>query len=102
MTIDHKLPLVKGGDNDLLNLVLACYSCNHKKGENSYDFFLFSAFLEDRKASIHGQVLRHMHDAINFTRHGNWSCLCGKYGTSQDDPKSTGCTLFSYGAFYQP
>jgi hypothetical protein len=102
MTIDHVFPLVNGGDNDLRNLVLACYACNNRKGDMPYGAFMRSRYLSERKASIHGQVLRHQHDAISFTRDGNWSCLCGKYGTSQDDPKSTGCTLFDYGAFYQP
>jgi 5-methylcytosine-specific restriction endonuclease McrA len=31
-TIDHRMPLVLGGDNSLDNLVLACYECNQRKG----------------------------------------------------------------------
>lgn len=31
-TIDHRMPLSKGGDNNITNLVLACYECNQKKG----------------------------------------------------------------------
>jgi CRISPR/Cas system Type II protein with McrA/HNH and RuvC-like nuclease domain len=102
MTIDHVLPLVLGGDNDLRNLVLACYACNNRKGEMAYEEYLDSNYLRERRASILGQILAHYHEAIKFNRDGNWSCLCGKYGTAQDDPKSTGCTLFDYGAFYQP
>jgi hypothetical protein len=102
MTIDHKVPLVSGGDNDLRNLVLACYACNNHKGDMTYEAYRASKYLADRRTSILGQILAHHHEAISFNRNGNWSCLCGECGTAQDDPKSTGCTLFSYGAFYQP
>ena len=102
MTIDHIFPLVLGGDNDIRNLVLACYACNHRKGGMTYDEYAESKYLSERRASILGQILAHQHDAISFNRHGNWTCLCGQYGTAQDDPKSSRCTLFNYGAFYQP
>lgn len=32
MTIDHVLPISKGGTNDLRNLVSCCMSCNSRKG----------------------------------------------------------------------
>lgn len=32
-TIDHVIPLVAGGTNDLTNLVLACDRCNSTKGD---------------------------------------------------------------------
>jgi 5-methylcytosine-specific restriction endonuclease McrA len=31
-TIDHLIPLSKGGGNTLDNLVIACYTCNFRKG----------------------------------------------------------------------
>ena len=31
-TIDHLTPLSKGGGNTLDNLVIACKTCNHEKG----------------------------------------------------------------------
>lgn len=32
-TIDHVVPLSKGGLNDIANLVISCLSCNRKKGD---------------------------------------------------------------------
>lgn len=102
MTIDHIVPLALGGENSLDNLVLACYACNQHKGEMSYTEYIGSRYLKERRASIWGQILQHHHEAIKFTRGGNWSCLCGQTGLSHDDPKIVPCTLFRYGAFYQP
>lgn len=33
MTVDHKIPLSKGGDNAVSNLQPACLTCNMLKGE---------------------------------------------------------------------
>ncbi len=35
LTIDHIVPLSKGGTNNKHNLVVACYECNQKKGNNA-------------------------------------------------------------------
>ena len=34
-TIDHKMPIIKGGTNDNDNLVLACVRCNTQKGSKT-------------------------------------------------------------------
>lgn len=34
-TIDHKMPIIKGGTNDNDNLVLACVHCNTQKGSKT-------------------------------------------------------------------
>lgn len=34
MTVEHIIPLVKGGTNDLCNLALACYGCNNDRGDS--------------------------------------------------------------------
>ncbi len=40
-TIDHVIPQVSGGENDLDNLVPCCKSCNSAKGSKSLDEFRF-------------------------------------------------------------
>ena len=32
-TVDHMLPIALGGSDAISNLRLACYACNHEKGE---------------------------------------------------------------------
>ena len=38
-TVDHKIPRGRGGRHAQFNLVLACYSCNHKKGDMTEEEF---------------------------------------------------------------
>jgi 5-methylcytosine-specific restriction endonuclease McrA len=38
-TIDHVIPLSKGGGNTLDNLVIACYSCNIRKANRMVEDF---------------------------------------------------------------
>lgn len=40
ITIDHKIPVVKGGTHDLDNLVLACLWCNSRKSDIDYFDFI--------------------------------------------------------------
>lgn len=35
-TIDHVIPRVKGGGNNLENLATACRKCNHAKGDRGW------------------------------------------------------------------
>ena len=39
-TIDHLVPVIRGGSKDLSNLVLACYTCNRAKGNRDYAEFI--------------------------------------------------------------
>lgn len=39
-TIDHKIPLSKGGDDRPHNYVLACRACNTLKGDMTFDEFM--------------------------------------------------------------
>jgi 5-methylcytosine-specific restriction endonuclease McrA len=39
-TVDHVVPVSKGGSNEPWNMVLACHDCNEAKGDSSYRSFL--------------------------------------------------------------
>lgn len=39
-TIDHKLPVCKGGTNDFRNLQSVCYSCNKMKHNLTWNEFM--------------------------------------------------------------
>lgn len=39
-TIDHKMPLSKGGTNDFRNLQAVCYSCNQMKHYLTWNEFM--------------------------------------------------------------
>lgn len=32
-TVDHVIPTGRGGSGEMSNLAMACYKCNHKKGD---------------------------------------------------------------------
>jgi 5-methylcytosine-specific restriction protein A len=40
LTIDHLLPVCKGGKNDNWNLTTLCHTCNNNKGDKMIDKFL--------------------------------------------------------------
>lgn len=40
MTIAHKIPLSRGGDNSMGNLVLSCWNCNHMKNNLTMEEFV--------------------------------------------------------------
>ena len=39
-TVDHIMPLARGGSNDLENLQLLCYYCNNLKSDKSHEFLI--------------------------------------------------------------
>lgn len=39
-TIDHKIPITKGGSNDEENLVISCRSCNSRKGTKTHNQYI--------------------------------------------------------------
>lgn len=52
-TVDHMVPVSKNGNHRPYNLVLACESCNKKRGNIRFTVFLDSCEIkEDRKATL--------------------------------------------------
>lgn len=39
-SMDHKIPLVRGGTNEIANLVPACFICNVRKNRKTYDEYM--------------------------------------------------------------
>ena len=85
LTIDHYVPLSKGGTNALRNLRLACSFCNHRKGDLTAEEFETSAVLHERRRMVMRAALRdlgmlpsgrgYLHRA-SFVRvaKGSWQC----------------------------
>lgn len=40
ITFDHKVPLSRGGENTIENVLVACKSCNSLKGTKTFDEFI--------------------------------------------------------------
>lgn len=54
-TVDHRVPKSRGGTDGLVNLVFACRSCNHRKGDTPEAEFLASPWLARRRAEVHSE-----------------------------------------------
>lgn len=39
LELDHKVPVARGGNNDIENMVLSCRSCNRRKGKKTAEEF---------------------------------------------------------------
>ena len=39
-TLEHKIPIIRGGTNDYENLAVACFSCNSSKGRKTVEEYM--------------------------------------------------------------
>lgn len=96
-TIDHYLPRCLGGTNRQDNLVLACFYCNHAKGDAHPEAFLSSAALAKRRKDVkrwiridmglhpHREGFWHPRASIYSVAKGSLGCrTCGAVGTPQE------------------
>jgi hypothetical protein len=63
-TVDHKLPRILGGGDEIENLVLACRRCNSRKGTRSYDWFMAYVVPGLRAAGLPDPVPAELLDAL--------------------------------------
>lgn len=61
LSVDHVIPLVKGGRNDIANLQCLCLTCNKKKNTRTTDYRdpdILRAFLEHIQCSPQETIIR--------------------------------------------
>lgn len=67
-TIDHLLARLYGGGNDRKNLVLACFWCNHLKGDQPVDVFQADPRLHERRKNAIRCRLRELAPSLTTER----------------------------------
>lgn len=63
-TLDHFIPKCYGGDWSVQNLVLACFTCNHRKGDGIISMELLNDRSKLRKLFKSGQIKFHLSRSI--------------------------------------
>lgn len=53
LTVDHRIPRVEGGTNDLDNLYLCCKHCNSKKGTKFLNEFRYRVCCEEQDIPVY-------------------------------------------------
>lgn len=56
LTIDHLVPKAHGGKNRYDNIVLACATCNRRKGDQHWATYFFSHSAIQRRLTISREV----------------------------------------------
>lgn len=70
-TIDHFIPLKKGGTNDEVNLVLMCYDCNQKKGSRIFPLNVAATYLKEEYADELGKYFDEYAEKYDYVSRGN-------------------------------
>lgn len=67
-SVDHVMPISKGGDNDLRNMVGLCVECNQAKGDNFVVPRLYYPYLnKDSLTKPEGYYLDRIHVVWQFS-----------------------------------
>ena len=52
LTVDHRLPVCRGGDDSPENTLVACVSCNSRKGRKTYEEYVYGVLNWPRDAVV--------------------------------------------------
>lgn len=88
ISADHKIPIIKGGTNNLCNLVSACNQCNREKGD--LDFNLFCRFIRRFGKPPVGWRTKTNHDTlrtmnailVRTVNRWSWEMIEAQFGTN--------------------
>lgn len=68
-TVEHVVPISKGGTNDLVNIVALCQTCNTTKGDCIWHPYEYLTYLHDENKKELGEYIdKYFHDKRWFTR----------------------------------
>ena len=70
-TIDHFIPIKKGGTNDPVNLVLMCHDCNQKKGSRIFPVNVAATYLKDEYVDELGDYFEEYVKKYDYVSRGN-------------------------------
>lgn len=71
-TVEHVVPISKGGTNDLVNIVALCRTCNVTKGDGIWHPYEYLTYLhEENKEELKEYIDKYFHDKRWFT-HNNF------------------------------
>lgn len=70
-TVDHFIPLKKGGTNDLANLVLMCHDCNQKKGSRIFPINVAATYLRDEYLRELSKYFEEYVEKYDYVSRGN-------------------------------
>lgn len=68
-TVEHVVPISKGGTNDLVNIVALCHTCNTTKGDCVWHPYEYLTYLHDENKKELGEYIdKYFRDKRWFTR----------------------------------
>jgi len=70
-TVDHFIPIKKGGTNDPVNLVLMCRDCNQKKGSRIFPINVAASYLKEEHAAELGAYFEDFVAKYDYISRGN-------------------------------